>query len=242
MPADDFVDKVFARTNQERNRAGLPPLTLNPLLTAAAEAHSQDMAQHHKMDHTGSDGSSPFDRMTRAGYKWSYAEENVASGPNTPEEAMDTWMKSPGHRANILNPKIQEIGIARSQANDGTYYWTQNFGTPADGSPHSTPTPPPSPGTPTPPPSSGTPTPPVPTFGYPYPGSTPGSNDKPKPPEEKPLTEEEKRSLAAKITDHASVLTFCLKTANEQFGDYCQTEKSLVSLAIALYTGAVSRG
>lgn len=230
MPGDDFVNKVFARTNQERSRAGLPPLTLNPLLTAAAEAHSRDMAQHHKMDHTGSDGSSPFDRMTRAGYKWSYAEENVASGQKTPEDVMNSWMQSPHHRENILNPKIQDIGIARSKANDGTYYWTQNFGTPADGSAHSTPTPA-SPGALTPPP--------VPTFGYPYPGSPPRSNVKPKPPEEKPLTEEEKRSLAAKITDDASVLTFCLKTANEQFGDYCQTEKSLVSLAIALYTGVV---
>jgi len=110
--------------NAERAKAGCSPVTLEARLTQAAQAHSEDMAAHQNMSHTGSDGSSPGDRITRAGYDWRAYGENVAYGYATPEQVMDAWMNSPGHRANILDCDYQEIGVGHAQPGD---YWTQDF-------------------------------------------------------------------------------------------------------------------
>lgn len=99
---------------------------MNAKLTKAAQDHSQDMASHRNMSHTGSDGSSPDDRITRAGYSWSSYGENVAYGYSTPEKVMAGWMSSPGHKRNILDCSFKEIGIGLAQPNS---YWTQDFGT-----------------------------------------------------------------------------------------------------------------
>ena len=135
-PNNNFVSRVLELVNQERSRAGLAPLTLNSQLTAAAQGHSQDMADHNFMAHNGSDGSSPFDRMQRAGYRFSFAGENVAAGQSKPEDAMSSWMNetppNDGHRKNILSPNYREIGIgyAFNDAAQFKHYWTQDFGTP----------------------------------------------------------------------------------------------------------------
>ncbi|MFI8193305.1 CAP domain-containing protein [Streptomyces sp. NPDC085946] len=112
--------------NAERGKAGCSPVTLNATLTKAAQAHSEDMAAHRNMSHTGSDGSAPGDRITRAGYNWSTYGENVAYGYAAPEQVMAGWMASPGHKANILNCAFKEIGVGLAQPGD---YWTQDFGT-----------------------------------------------------------------------------------------------------------------
>ncbi|MGC2999485.1 CAP domain-containing protein [Streptomyces sp. G35A] len=101
-------------------------MTVNATLTKAAQAHSADMAAHRNMSHTGSDGSSPGDRITRAGYSWSTFGENVAYGYTSPEQVMAGWMSSPGHKANILNCAFKEIGVGLAQPGN---YWTQDFGT-----------------------------------------------------------------------------------------------------------------
>lgn len=84
------------------------------------------MASHSNMSHTGSDGSDPGARITRAGYTWSTYGENVAYGYSTPEKVMEGWMNSQGHRENILNCSFKEIGIGLAQPGN---YWTQDFGT-----------------------------------------------------------------------------------------------------------------
>ncbi|MEU1409192.1 CAP domain-containing protein [Streptomyces sp. NPDC005728] len=124
--ASGVVARIVALVNAERSKVGCSALTLNATLTKAAQAHSQDMAAHQNMSHTGSDGSSPGDRITRAGYSWSAYGENVAYGYTTPEQVMAGWMSSPGHRANILNCSFKEIGVGLAQPNS---YWTQDFGT-----------------------------------------------------------------------------------------------------------------
>ncbi|WP_063831360.1 CAP domain-containing protein [Streptomyces sp. NRRL F-2664] len=124
--ASGSVAAVLALVNQERAAAGCQAVTLNAKLTKAAQDHSADMAAHSNMSHTGSDGSNPGTRITRAGYAWSTYGENVAYGYSTPEKVMEGWMNSPGHRANILNCSFKEIGIGLAQPNS---YWTQNFGT-----------------------------------------------------------------------------------------------------------------
>ncbi|MBD2206238.1 CAP domain-containing protein [Calothrix sp. FACHB-1219] len=120
------IQQVLDIVNNERSRVGLSPLRLHSQLTAAAQAHSNDMARNNFMSHTGSDGSSPFDRMKRYGYNYRQAAENVASGYSSPQDVMRGWMNSSGHRANILNPNYRDIGIG--YANGNQLYWTQTFG------------------------------------------------------------------------------------------------------------------
>ncbi len=133
--------RVLDLTNQARSRAHrcgatlfgpAPPLTLNPLLERAALAHSNDMAAHSYMDHTGRDGSSPADRVSRTGYSWRIVGENLASGVMTPEEAVAGWLDSPHHCANLMEPRFTQMGaaFAVNERNEAGVYWTQVFGTP----------------------------------------------------------------------------------------------------------------
>lgn len=124
-PASGPTAEVVALVNQERAKAGCSALTVNAKLTTAALNHSKDMAAHSNMSHTGSDGSDPGQRITRAGYSWTTYGENVAYGYSTPEQVMNGWMNSPGHRQNILNCAFKEIGVGLAQPNS---YWTQAFG------------------------------------------------------------------------------------------------------------------
>ncbi|MER6346013.1 CAP domain-containing protein [Streptomyces sp. NPDC001595] len=124
--ASGTTARIVELVNAERAKAGCSPVKPNATLTKAAQAHSEDMAAHRNMSHTGSDGSSPGDRITRAGYIWSTYGENVAYGYSTPEQVMTGWMNSPGHKANILNCAFKEIGVGLAQPGS---YWTQDFGT-----------------------------------------------------------------------------------------------------------------
>ncbi|MFJ9559004.1 CAP domain-containing protein [Streptomyces fuscichromogenes] len=124
--ASGVVARVVELVNAERGKVGCSALTLNTTLSKVAQAHSADMALHQNMSHTGSDGSSPGDRITGAGYAWSAYGENVAYGYATPEQVMAGWMASPGHKANILNCAFKEIGVGFAQPGD---YWTQDFAT-----------------------------------------------------------------------------------------------------------------
>ncbi|MFD4562862.1 CAP domain-containing protein [Streptomyces sp. NPDC058467] len=125
-PASAAVARIVALVNSERSKVGCSALTLNAKLSKAAQAHSADMASHQNMSHTGSDGSDPGERITRAGYIWSAYGENVAYGYSTPEQVMAGWMSSPGHKRNILDCGFKEIGVGLAQPGS---YWTQDFGT-----------------------------------------------------------------------------------------------------------------
>ncbi|MER5750336.1 CAP domain-containing protein [Streptomyces sp. NPDC002088] len=124
--ASGATARIVELVNAERSKVGCSAVTLNATLTKAAQAHSEDMATHQNMSHTGSDGSAPGDRITSAGYNWSTYGENIAYGYASPEQVMAGWMASPGHKANILNCAFKEIGVGLAQPND---YWTQDFGT-----------------------------------------------------------------------------------------------------------------
>ena len=131
-----FIEQVVELTNIERAKAGLQPLQLNNKLLAAAQDHSNDMAQDDFFSHTGADGSSVGDRVKSSGYQYSTTGENIAAGQTTPAQVVEGWMKSPGHRANILNPNYTEIGVGYEYLENDTgsvnynHYWTQVFGTP----------------------------------------------------------------------------------------------------------------
>lgn len=122
------IQEVVNIVNHERSRAGLSPLRMHSQLNAAAQAHSNDMARNNFMGHTGSDGSSMGDRIKRHGYNFRTAGENVAAGQRSPQDVMRSWMNSPGHRQNILNPNFRDIGVGYAQGGSFGIYWTQKFG------------------------------------------------------------------------------------------------------------------
>src|SRR5262249_25809617 len=88
-----------------------------------------DMARRRRMSHRGRDGSTPFRRMERSGYRYLRAGENVARGQTGVDEVMSGWMSSPGHRRNILG-KFTEIGAGYATDAGGTPYWCVPCGPP----------------------------------------------------------------------------------------------------------------
>jgi len=105
--------------------AAAAPLTLDARLTRAAQLHSQDMQATGIFSHTGSNGSSVGERASAQGYVWSRIGEDIAWGFPTSRAVVQAWLASPGHCANIMDPKFQHLGTGVA----GTY-WTLDFGTP----------------------------------------------------------------------------------------------------------------
>jgi uncharacterized protein YkwD len=129
----ELVNAARARARKCGSTAfpAVPPLKLDPLLQRAALAHAQDMAQHSRFDHEGSDGSRPAQRATRAGYRWRNVGENIAAGAPDVESVVQGWLDSPGHCANIMSPQFKEMGIAyvSDAKSKADIYWAQVFGT-----------------------------------------------------------------------------------------------------------------
>lgn len=117
--------------NNYRKSKGLGPVTIDPLLTETAKAHSRDLAKHDRISHYGSDGSNPWDRVERSGYRPQLAAENVGTGQLSIKEVMQGWKDSPGHNKNLLLPDASNIGIALVYAPKTEYktFWTLILGT-----------------------------------------------------------------------------------------------------------------
>jgi uncharacterized protein YkwD len=124
--------RATARTCGGKNYPVAPALSWNAKLEAAARAHNQDMLNHDFFDHTGSNGSSPGDRMKTQGYKFSTWGENIAWGQSTTQIVMDSWLKSSGHCANIMNGAFTEIGVAAlyPSASPKSPLWTMDLAKP----------------------------------------------------------------------------------------------------------------
>ena len=130
-PADTvaaYEQEVFDLVNQIREENGLEPFVYNETLAGTARAHSQDMIDRNFFSHTNPDGEDPFDRMRDNGLSFSMAAENIAAGQRTPEEVVNSWMNSEGHRANILGG-CEELGVGLALGGSYGYYWTQCFAT-----------------------------------------------------------------------------------------------------------------
>jgi len=112
------------------------PLTISPQLRCSARLHSKYMLDNNEFAHTQAKTQlTPAQRMTAAGYKWSYASENIAAGQPTPKSVVDGWLASDGHCGNIMSPSAVHLGVGIAVKRPGstaTYgqYWTQNFGSP----------------------------------------------------------------------------------------------------------------
>lgn len=136
-PSDDpaLEMELGELINAERAARGLPPLHWVPELTQAARGHSHDMADHDFVDHEGSDGSWPDERMRRAGYEPLAWGEVVAAGSEEPEAVLQGWLDSPPHREVLLSTVLEDFGIgyARDPASTYVHYWTVDLGARAPG-------------------------------------------------------------------------------------------------------------
>ncbi len=131
IPSIDDVksleQQVVDLVNKQRAANGLGMLTSNWELCRVARYKSQDMIDKGYFSHTSPTYGSPFRMMESFGIKFSAGGENIAYGQSTPQEVMNAWMNSSGHRANILSPSYNQIGVGVAKAANGTYYWTQMF-------------------------------------------------------------------------------------------------------------------
>jgi uncharacterized protein YkwD len=122
--------QVLALVNRNRRTAGCDPITLDRRLIEAANRHAADMARRDYFDHESPRGDRAGDRVTDAGYVWRRYGENIAKGQDSPYEVMTDWMNSPGHRENILDCQLDQMGVGLALASDRTPYWVQDFATP----------------------------------------------------------------------------------------------------------------
>ena len=121
----NFVRQVVNLVNQERAKAGLSPVTADTSIQAAAQVRAKEIEK--SFSHTRPDGSSFSTALTQQGVTYRGSGENIAWGQKTPEQVMNGWMNSDGHRANILNKNFTKIGVGYHQNASGTNYWTQLF-------------------------------------------------------------------------------------------------------------------
>lgn len=127
-------DAGLRSVNAFRAENGLKPLRVNAQLDAAALAQSRAMSKADRMDHEVA-GALPG-RAERAGYHWGTVAENIGRGYPDYGAAMEGWIHSPGHRKNLLNPNVTEIGFAGVRMGaDGTRYWTQILASPSKRAP-----------------------------------------------------------------------------------------------------------
>jgi uncharacterized protein YkwD len=132
--------RVIELVNAARSKGGkcgsvrypaVPALSEAPELTEAAARHARDMARRNYFDHRGRDGSQPKDRVLRAGYVPRLTGENIAFGPESAEEVVAGWLGSPGHCANIMDARFQQIGVGIGLGRGRSrIYWVQTFGAP----------------------------------------------------------------------------------------------------------------
>lgn len=129
-----LVNAARSRARQcgDRQMTAAPPVRASARLRAAAAAHASDMAGLSFFSHTGTDGSQVTERARRSGYAWRSVGENIAAGQMTADAAMQGWLKSPSHCANLMQPSYTEMGLAfavNPQSESGVY-WVQVFGLP----------------------------------------------------------------------------------------------------------------
>lgn len=138
--ADEVQSRLLTLVNETRatprncgsaSFAATRPLRYSAKLQAIAAAHAADMAQHNYFDHVGRDGSHVEERASSAGYRWRAIAENIAGGHTRVEAAMQDWLGSAEHCANLMSPAYSEMATAFAVNNSSSagIYWVQVFGT-----------------------------------------------------------------------------------------------------------------
>ncbi len=126
----EYADEVFRLVNEERAREGLPEFKKMDKLTESATIRAWETLVEY--GHDRPDGQSFYTALKEQGINYQACGENIAAGQKTPQQVVDAWMNSPGHRANILSDKYEYLGVGFYYDYDGTggsyrYFWAQNF-------------------------------------------------------------------------------------------------------------------
>lgn len=120
-----YVEQVIQMVNQERGKAGVSALTTTTNLSSAAATRAQEIVG--SFSHTRPSGAAFNTVLNESGISYSGAGENIAWGQTTPQQVMESWMNSSGHKANILNGSFTKIGVGFYKDASGKCYWTQEF-------------------------------------------------------------------------------------------------------------------
>lgn len=120
----NYEKEVIRLVNEIRTKNGLGQLAEDWELSRVARYKSQDMKDNNYFSHTSPVYGSPFDMIKSFGISYRAAAENIAKGQKTPQEVVNAWMNSSGHRANILNPTYTKTGVG--YVSNGSI-WTQMF-------------------------------------------------------------------------------------------------------------------
>ncbi len=123
--SSNFAEEVLRLCNIERANYGIAPLELDENLIECADIRAEEIVE--EFSHTRPDGTSCFSVLK--GISYYTCGENIAAGHSTPEETVDQWMNSAGHRANILNGEFTKLGVGYCYDENGMYknYWVQLF-------------------------------------------------------------------------------------------------------------------
>lgn len=126
-----YRSRLLRLVNAERAAHGVGPVGLHTTLNGCARRHNGDLAfVQRRLSHVGRDGAALGTRLRRCGYQYKYASENVARGQGSPQHVVRSWMKSEGHRKNLLSDRVKHMGVHVGRGVDGKLYWAQLFGTP----------------------------------------------------------------------------------------------------------------
>jgi uncharacterized YkwD family protein/spore coat assembly protein SafA len=123
----DFENQVIKLTNAERTKRGLSPLKADWQLSRVARYKALDMRDRNYFSHTSPTYGSPFNMIKEFGLSYTAAAENIAAGQTTPQAVVNAWMASAGHRANILSPNYNEIGVGYAKGGSYGAYWSEMF-------------------------------------------------------------------------------------------------------------------
>lgn len=126
-PLKTIEAEVLRLVNVQRSYSGLGALAYNWQVARVARIKSQDMIDNGYFAHISPVYGSPFKMLESYGLKFSAAAENIAYGQRTAAEVMNSWMNSPGHKANILSRSVTQLGVGCAKASNGTLYFTQIF-------------------------------------------------------------------------------------------------------------------
>lgn len=121
--------EIVSRTNYKRKNKGIKPLKINLILMGVAREQASNMARKDRLSHSVN-GRSFGDRIKASGYSFRHAGENIAESNRPVFGVVKLWMKSHGHRLNLLNPKFEEIGVGIATDENGDKYYAQVYGTP----------------------------------------------------------------------------------------------------------------
>ena len=121
----DQESEILDLTNQQRKKSGRAPLKINSKLMKVAQTQSSNMAYAHNLSHTVK--GQLASRVKKSSYSYSYVAENIAQSSSA-KRVIQMWMKSRGHRDNLLNKSVKEVGIGITVASNGDKYYTMVFG------------------------------------------------------------------------------------------------------------------